>query len=128
MPTATRDEVAERARKAVIAFRRELPLLRAFVRAVGRDNRLNVEIVSSGPPRTDGKVVKMAVPIKLGDRVEHIRTLGGSRDEDGVLVCPACSHREEIFITLCHETGHILHGSFQAPDMDVIREFVSEFY
>ena len=124
----TPEELQEQARRALKAMKQELPTLRPLVKAVSRDHTIETVLVSSGPPRTDGKTVMLPVPIEMGLVLKHDKPRCEKRDDDGVLVCEACKHRERLYSTLFHETGHILHKSFAPVASRMIQSDVRDFY
>lgn len=110
--TAAAGDRDERARLAVKVFRTMQHGLTAYARAITGDKKVRVEI-SSGPPMTDGKIIKYRPPIALGDRTPHDRHLCDRRAPDtGLLICPACKVREEVLVNIYHEIAHIAFGTF----------------
>lgn len=101
----------ERAWEAVKVFRRMLPSLNSFARALTHNPRIRV--VMGARPETDGNVISICPPIKLGDKIPHVRRDCGLRDENYVPVCLACSTEEEIFVNCIHEIAHIVGLSFE---------------
>lgn len=106
-------ETIQRAWRAVNEFRKMLPTIQSFVRAITRDPNVIVQI-TSGVPCTDGRTVFLRPPIQLGDYIEHQRGVCGQRDENLQHLCPACTLREEILSTLFHECAHIVFDSFES--------------
>jgi len=108
------DDVTERAQAAVRAFRQMQHGLTSYARAITGDKKTRIEIIASGPPRTDGTIIYYRPPIALGDKTPHDRFLCDKRDADtGLQSCPACKIREEILVNIYHEISHIAFGTFE---------------
>ena len=104
------------ARQAAIEARRHLRTWQAIARMVSRNPKVKLQL-TSGPSRTDGTTVWLKVPIELGMKPEHDRSLCGYRDDLLVQECAACAIHEEVFVTIVHEMAHLLFGTF-APATD----------
>lgn len=106
---------AERARKAVSAFRAMQPSLSGFAQALTGKPNLQVRIAEQGG-FTDGKNIFYKPPIALGDMTPHSRSLCDIRDpETGLQQCEACAVREEVMVNIYHEIAHNIFGSFETP-------------
>lgn len=107
------EERLERAWRATKKFRAQLPTMNSFARALTRDPKVTV-VLSTGTPRTDGRVIWMRPPIEFGDNLDHAdrRLCLPFRDETFVPLCEACATEEHVLITLIHEISHIVQGSF----------------
>lgn len=80
---------------------------------------------------TDGTHIWLRPPIRLGDHVEHRRSLCGLRDPETLQQeCEACRHLDDIFSGLYHEMAHQAFDSFSTvSDRDraqMIGRFVKE--
>lgn len=105
------DEIAEMAREAVKKFRAELPFITSYAQAVTKNPGIKVAL-HAGPPCTDGKTIFLRPPIKLGEMLDHVKSICGDRDDDGILICPACNTQESVQTTIRHEIAHIVGDSF----------------
>lgn len=98
----------ERSAIAVREFRKMLPTLTAFVRAVTGKKTMRVEMgAQSG---TDGKKVVIRPPMALANSPVHDRSLCNLRDGNQLL-CPACARLEEVYVVIYHEVSHNVAGS-----------------
>jgi hypothetical protein len=113
---------SERAKIAVTEFRRMLPTLSSYARALtGKDD---VQVVMSGYDNgsTDGHKIYFRPPIELAEQYDHERAVCDKRDDDGRQRCPSCRLREEILTTIYHEIAHIAFDSFKQPrQIEILR-------
>ena len=108
-------DTSTKARAAVAEFRRMLPTLSSYARALtGKDS---VQVVMSGSDNgsTDGHKIYFRPPIELGEQHEHDRLLCDKRGENLQQLCNACRVREDILVVIYHEMAHIAFGSFRQP-------------
>lgn len=110
---AAEEQAHVRAREALTHAQKLLPGWRATSRMLARNPKLNVTLSAHGTSMTDGKTLKLKVPIELADMPDHDVDLCGERGEGQVLECPACSVLEEVNITLIHEVAHIVCDTFE---------------
>lgn len=106
---------SEKAKLAVAEFRRMLPTLSSYARALtGKDD---VQVVMSGWDNgsTDGHKIFFRPPIELAEQYEHDRRLCDRRTPSGLQECDACRVREEILSVIYHEIAHIAYDSFRKP-------------
>lgn len=104
-----------RAWRAVRAFKALVPQLQNYVRAVTGNPTLRVE-ATAGAPRTDGKVVYLTPPARLGDDLPHDRRYCHRRDPKTLRqICKACDVDDVIDAGLHHELAHILFGTLEEP-------------
>lgn len=89
---------------------------------------MRVELAPSGVPCTDGKTVFLPIYFGIGKDNLHASSVCGKRDDDGVLICPACCSKEELYITIFHETAHIIHGSMDEVQFDAIEPAVERYF
>ena len=123
--TLTDEQRAERAKRAVEAFRRMQPMLNSYARAFTGNKRITVEISSSIKAATDGKKIYFCPPIGLGDELKHEKNLCDRRDPETLLqMCKACEVKEGILVVIYHEIAHVCYGTFQAPDEQHAAELV----
>lgn len=119
-PRTMSKERTEKAWKATQRFRRMIPALNSFARALTRNNEIAVvmhpQMGESGGAATDGHKVYMMPPLSLGEDVSHDRSICDQRDEDDQLLCPACAQREDTLIIIFHELAHIVSDSFVTVD------------
>lgn len=107
---AARADVAFRAVKRA---RQMEPQLTSFSRAItGRDDVRCV--VGAGATSTDGQVIYLRPPMKLGYVKEHNRLVCGRRDDNSKQICPACAQIDEVFSSMFHEIAHIVFDSFKS--------------
>jgi hypothetical protein len=123
-------ERRDRAAVAVSEFRKMLPTLNGYARAMTGNPRMRV-VPAAGVPRTDGSIIYYQPPLKLGDRLIHDRYVCRQRDMSGLQRCPACRLREEVLVNIYHEIGHQVGGSFATVserEVDrVLKESVREY-
>lgn len=106
---------SEKAKLAVAEFRRMLPTLSSYARALtGKDD---VQVVMSGWDNgsTDGHKIFFRPPIELAEQYEHDRRLCDRRTPSGLQQCDACRVREDILAIIYHEIAHIAYDSFKKP-------------
>lgn len=119
------DERTEQAQEAVRAFRAMQPTLSAYARALTGRKEVRVELAARDNGSTDGKRIFFRPPAALGDRTPHDRQLCDTRNEAGIMRCPACMVREEVLVTIYHEIAHICFDSFAAvTDADKRRAII----
>lgn len=107
-------EAAEKARRALRAFRSLQPTLNAYARMLTGRMDIVVEASATDNGSTDNKKIYFRPPIELGEQVSHRRHLCDKRDDKGLMRCTACRHRERILVTIYHEIAHIWFDSFRA--------------
>lgn len=102
----------ESMRKAVKAFRKMQPMLTAYARAVTGNPKVRV-VLSSSSAMTDGKNIFFRPPLALGQDTTHDKRVCDKRDPHTYLqLCKACAVREEVYVNIFHEIGHIAYDSF----------------
>lgn len=101
---------SEEAFAAVRAFNAIRPQLESFCRIITGDPGIIVE-ATEGINRTDGVKIYIRPPLGLGVSRTHERSLCGSRDDDGRMLCDACDKRELIDFSMFHEVSHVLFKS-----------------
>lgn len=101
--------------RAVAAFRRMIPSLNAYARAMTgrRDVRVVASKTSNGS--TDGRVISYRPPLSLGRSIRHDTFLCDERGEDLQQLCPACAQREDVLAVIYHEIAHLAYDTFQKP-------------
>jgi len=123
---AVDEEVMDRVIRAVNVSRKLLPQWQSLARTISRRPRLIVKLDPSSS-MTDGKTVWIKVPIELGDLRDHDTTLCGVREsETSVLMCEACALLDEVQISVFHEIGHLLAGSFDKLDPTEVEAMTTE--
>lgn len=108
----TEQSTSDKARAAVIAFRRMQPTLTSYARVLTGKSDVRVEMSPTSNGMTDGKRIFLRPPLALGDNTPHDRSLCDSRDENKQQRCPACWAREAVLIAIYHEIGHIAFDTF----------------
>jgi hypothetical protein len=92
-----------------------VPQLTTYVRAIANDRSLTVR-ATAGETRTDGQVVYIRPPLKLGDEIPHEKAHCTKRDKvTRRQTCPACDQHEMIMACIYHEVAHIIFGSMVKP-------------
>ena len=109
--TKSTDNLNERAQRAVKVFRSMQFSLTSYARAITGQQNVKVEVGKAGA-YTDGNIIYFQPPIRLGDDLQHDRLVCDQRNKDGLLICEACSVREEVLVNIYHEIAHIAFGSF----------------
>lgn len=122
---AAANDTSERAQQAVKVFRGMQYGLTAYAKAITGDKGVRVEI-SSGPPRTTGKIIYYRPPIELGDKTPHDRFTCDKRGSDGLQRCTACRVREEVLVNIYHEIAHIAFGTFAETNAEDRRSAINE--
>lgn len=102
----------ENARKAIKASRHLLRNWTAMARMMARNQKLRVELTSSGTSCTDGETLFIKVPMELAEDLSHDGTCG-KRDEDLLPTCYACLVLEDVNITVIHEVSHVIFDTFE---------------
>jgi hypothetical protein len=106
------EEQLDRMRKAVKAFRKMQPTLSAYAKALTGNSKVRV-VLSSASAMTDGTNIFFRPPLALGDTLVHDKRNCDKRDpETYVQLCHACAVREEVYVNIFHEIGHIAFDSF----------------
>lgn len=111
--TASDLERHENARTAVLEARKFKNGWEAAARMMSRNSKMKVELTAGATSCTDGKTIYIRVPPDLADMPPHRRAYCGKRDEDSVLICPACSVLEDVQITVIHEICHVIFETFE---------------
>lgn len=113
MSTTPLDQtIHSRATRAVSEFRKLLPGLTSYARAVTGKKDLRIDM-THGFPYTDGSVIYYRPPLALGDALQHDRSLCDTRDPATLQQrCGACSVLEEVNVNIYHEIAHIAFGTF----------------
>lgn len=109
---AKKADAEVRAREAVKAFRRMLPNLNGYARAITGNRKINIVASMETNGGTDGKTIYMRPPIKLGNKTPHNKELCDRVDENLLQRCEACRIREYVLATIYHEIAHIAYDSF----------------
>jgi hypothetical protein len=115
-----------KARRAVAEFRRMLPMLNGYARALTGNRKVRVQISATSVSATDGTIIHMRPPLALGEFTPHDRRYCDKRDNRRVQICPACRKREDIIIKLYHEIAHIAFGSFIKPTEEHIKRILTD--
>lgn len=127
---AKRKEMQGRAWRATRAFNQMVPQLTSYVRAVAGDKSLVVR-ATAGITRTDGRVVWIRPPLRLGDEIKHEKAKCSTRSKVTYRQeCPACDLHEMVMACIYHELAHVLFGTMVPPTEaglkpihDLIREW-----
>lgn len=110
------EDQLERMRKAVKAFRKMQPSLTAYARALTGNPKVRV-VLSSSSAMTDGTNILYRPPLALGDPANHDKRVCDKRDPATSLqLCKACAVREEVYVNILHEIGHIAFDTFAKAD------------
>lgn len=110
MPLTRQMDAQQRSAVAVREFKKMLPGLTAFVRALTGKRTMRVEMgAQSG---TDGRRVIIRPPLALADSATHERALCDLREDDQLL-CPACARLEEVYVVIYHEVSHNVAKSME---------------
>lgn len=110
-----RKEMQGRAWRATRAFNKMTPQLTSYVRAISGDRTLVVR-PTAGITRTDGRVVWIRPPLKLGDDIPHEKMRCSTRNKTTHRQeCPACDQHEMVMACVYHELAHILFGTMVPP-------------
>lgn len=120
-----------RAWRAVRAFRRLIPQLNSYVRAMTGDPKMRVE-ETAGTTGTDGKKIMIRPPARLGDELSHIRSLCNKRSKiTQRQMCNACDVDEVVMASISHELAHIVFGTMEKPNeqgIAVIENLIDEWH
>lgn len=122
---ALRVATEERARRAVSRFRKMIPSLNSYVRAVSGNPKLKIVITKDNGSSIRNKIF-FQPPIALGDELQHDRYMCDRRDEKNLLICKACRTDENIMALIYHEIGHVAFGTHDTPSNYAVRNKIEE--
>lgn len=112
---AQKKAFSTRAWVAMRRLQRQIPALTKFARAVTRNPTMEVRATPE-TPYTDGKVIYLRPPMRMGDNIPH--SVGSCGRRDPVLrrqVCEACWLDDLLKGYLYHELAHNAYGSLVIP-------------
>lgn len=104
-----------RAWRAMQEFQKLVPTFTSFARALTGNSAITVRAHPT-QSATDGRVIHIAPPIALGDRMPHERMLCEKRDPNTKMkLCKSCATRELLMRRTYHEISHIIFNSLERP-------------
>jgi hypothetical protein len=109
-------EAAQKAKRALSAFRAMQPTLNAYARMLTGKPNISVVDAAFNNGSTDGHKIYYRPPIGLGEQLPHQHWACDKRNPEGLQTCPACAQRESVLTTVYHEIAHIWFDSFSPAD------------
>jgi Cobalamin biosynthesis protein CobT VWA domain len=100
--------------RAISQLRKQLPQLRLYARNMTGNPKL--KLVPAAQSQTDGNTIYLRPPTSLGAKQVHTQGMCDLTDSAGTSLCAACATRQFLMVTLQHEIGHCINGSFQELD------------
>lgn len=110
--------------RAIANFNKMIPQLRAYTRQLTGDPKIN--LVAGSYSHTDGKTIHIRPPLSLAGKQVHRRGMC-EVFVNGESQCQACWTKQFLMVTLQHEIGHCLNGSFEAFNTMKVSQLTAEW-